>query len=513
MGDGAKRPATATVSPRPHDPTRDDPTPDDPTLDDPALDDRQRSTRPSIAAMFCNRCGRQAEAGQDVCTECGRDLDVPEPTRPIETIETIEPTQRLDAVDASTTPAPAAAPETETARGPAAVPPPPPPSDLRWAAPMPPAPPAAPPAPVPVPAPAPVAPPRVYDLADDEPDLLRDTPAVPIAPVTDRLVTEQLGAATVEAPLYDEVVDDDDSLFGPFRLGVVPVLGVLTGMTALFGLFPRVVAIRTDATSPSFVTGDWFVGDLGGNLVGAMVVALVALLVGAIGAGFGQRWAAGMVGGAGLAIAGWSTLVIGLSERPLSLAVDAVGRPTTEAFTVTLTRDVSYWVLLVAGALGMVTFVVSLVSAGRDRSAGLNPWIAALGAAAAVVAAAGPLIPEGAAVVSDNWTPDAPGAPVWFVAGRLVQLGLLAYTGVVGFLLVRSYGLGLVIGGLSATTWLVVSTLLDLGEGTVGPGYTNPGDTGSVDLHAVTIVGTTALVGLTLVAVIAAVEQSSRSSR
>lgn len=457
--------------------------------------------------MYCNRCGRQAEPGRATCTGCGAELALPEPTQPVETIDPGEPTERLDVVD----PAPAEPTATsEPAVGAADAPDDPAAVDGPATRPLPPAPlppppvstPPPPPPPPPVIPARPTTPPRLYDLAEDEPDLLRDAPSV--------TVTEQMPVASVHPALDDRA--DDDRLLGGFRLGPVTLLGVLTGMTALFGLFPRVIEIRTDARSPSFVTGDWFIADLAGNLSAAMVVALVALLVGVVGAGFGQRWASGLAGGAGLAIAGWATVVVGLAERPLGAAIDAVSRPTTEAFTVTLTRDVAYWVLLVAGALGVVTFIVSLVQAGRDRPQGLNPWIAALGAVAAVIAAAGPLIPEGTAAVADNWSPGS-GQPVWFVVGRLVQLGLLAYTGVVGFLLVRSYGLGLVIGGLTVPVWLALSTLFELGESPIGPGVTNPGDTGGVDLHAVTIVGTTALVGLTVVAVIAAVEQAARSSR
>lgn len=477
--------------------------------------------------MFCNRCGRQAEPGQAACAGCGADLALPEPTQLVETIEPGEPTQRIDLQPDDRADATAGDPTDDPGTVEARLPPPPPPPSAppsgMTAAPPPPLPPppspgAPPDAPDPTPRPmvAPVAAPRLYDLAEDEPDLLRDTPAAPQWAATTTLpasTTQPLPASTTQPlPVTDPSIADDDRLLGGFRFGAVTALGVLTGMTALFGLFPRVIEIRTDARAPSFVTGDWFVGDLAGNLAAAMVVALVAMLVGVIGAGFGQRWAAGLAGGAGLAIAGLATVVVGLAERPLDAAIEAVSRPSAEAFTVTLTRDVAYWVLLAAGALGVLTFVVSLAQAGRDRSRGLNPWVAALGAVAAVIAASGPLIPEGTATVADNWSPSS-GQPVWFVVGRLVQLGLLAYAGVIGFLLVRTYGLGLVIGGMTVPVWLAVSTVFELGDSTIGPGITNPGDTGAVDLHAVTIVGTTALVGLTVVALIAAAEQAARSSR
>ncbi|MEX2627335.1 MAG: hypothetical protein WD225_10670, partial [Ilumatobacteraceae bacterium] len=480
--------------------------------------------------------------GQRFCAECGAalidaspdqpvDQPVDQPTGPIETVDATldEPTGPMATVDTTTD-----LPPTQPVELAAAFSPPEPSTEE-------------PPVsesptvehgddPAPTPAPVSVAP-RLYDLALDEPDLLRDPAPAPVAVTTEQLAPPPASPATAPTtssttasttsstaePATEEMpvdasrrlLDTDDTLLGRFRIGVVSGIGIVTGMTALFGVFLPVVAIRTNAAAPAFATGDWMVADLGTNLPGALIVTLVALLVGVVGAGFRQRWAAGLAGGAGLALAGWVTLVIGLAERPVEAALDAVGQPTTEAFTVTITRDVGYWVLLAAGALGVLTFVVSLASAGRDRSRrGLNPWIASLGAVAAVIAAAGPLLPEGAATVQDNWSPGSGGLgqPVWYVIGRLVQLGLLAYTGVIGFLLVRSYGLGLAIGGMSASVWLALATLVELGGAPIGPGFANPGASVPVDLHAVTIVGMTALVGLVVVAVIAAIEQSARDS-
>ena len=81
--------------------------------------------------------------------------------------------------------------------------------------------------------------------------------------------------------------------------------------------------------------------------------------------------------------------------------------------------------------------------------------------------------------------------------------------GVLGFLLVRSYGLGLAVGGLLAVTWLSATTLFELGDHPVGPAWANPG-TVEIDLHAVTIVGMVAVVGLAVVALIAALDGAVR---
>jgi hypothetical protein len=188
--------------------------------------------------------------------------------------------------------------------------------------------------------------------------------------------------------------------------------------------------------------------------------------------------------------------------------------PSEEQFVLTITRDLGYWLLIAAGAIGIVLFFASINDALGDRRPGLNPWVAALGALAAVVTAAGPLIPENQAVFSDNWyLVEAPGEPpALLLVGRLVQLGLLAFTGVVGFLSVRRWGLGLAIGGSLPIVWLAASTLFELGDNPVGPGFRNPG-AADMHLHGVTIIGVSALAAMSVLSVIAAYDQGTRERR
>src|SRR5690606_13195668 len=137
--------------------------------------------------------------------------------------------------------------------------------------------------------------------------------------------------------------------------------------------------------------------------------------------------------------------------------------PSDEQFTLTITKALGYWLLVVAGAIGIVTFFASTNDAFRDHRGGLNPWIAALGALAVVVATAGPLLPEDLGVFSDNWyVVERPGEPpAMLVAMRLVQLGLVALGGVIGFLSVRRWGLGVAAGATLPAIWLGVSTLFE----------------------------------------------------
>ena len=322
-------------------------------------------------------------------------------------------------------------------------------------------------------------------------------------------------AATVELPLM--VLDVGQEPLPPrFSIGPLLLLSAAVAVLAVVGAVGTMVRVTTDAVAPAFATGEWALTDLGTNLSFGLVLCAAGLVVGGIAAGARQRWGAGLAGGSGLALAGLVGVIAGLAEQPIQLAQSATNAPGQPPFTVSVTRDVGYVVLVVAAVGGVLVFLVSLWRAGRDRGTGLNPWIAALGAVATMVAAAGPLVPEADATVSSNWTSGAWSVagvaidqPAIFFAGRLLQLALLAFTGVVGFLLVRSYGLGLVVGGLVAVTWLSATTLLEVGDRPIGPAVANPGSA-AVDLHAVTIVGMVAVVGLAIVAVIAAIDQGVR---
>jgi hypothetical protein len=326
-------------------------------------------------------------------------------------------------------------------------------------------------------------------------------------PVT-ATTTAQMPVTAVPAPA-------PSSRFQPV---VMVWLGLLTGIVALVGSFATIVSIstsdqivRTEDTPAAFRTGTWIVDDLADNLSIAALIAVAAIVAGGVAAGFGWRWGSGLAGGAGLALAGLAAIAIGLAQIPIDAAHELARIPTEQRFTLTITRDLGYWLLLVAGALGVVLFFASLNDAGSDRRAGLNPWIAALGALAALVAAVGPMLPEQRAVFSDNWyLIDGPGqVPAMLVAGRLVQLGLLVVAGVIGFLSVRRWGLGIAIGGALPVAWLAVSTLFELTDRPVGPGFRNPGAT-EVELHGVTIIGVSALLAMAVLAVIAAYDQGVR---
>ena len=157
--------------------------------------------------------------------------------------------------------------------------------------------------------------------------------------------------------------------------------------------------------------------------------------------------------------------------------------------SVAVTRDVGYWALVAAGGIGLIALFVSLLRTGDDGRAGLDPWVAALGAMATIAAVIGPLLPVDDADIQLNWS-SAPGTDVptlWFVA-RFVQLGLLLLCGVFGFLLVRRYGLGLAIGGTICAGWLVLTAATEQTARPIGLAIGNP-DFTDLEPHIVTIVG------------------------
>jgi len=301
-----------------------------------------------------------------------------------------------------------------------------------------------------------------------------------------------------------------------FRPGVVSALAVLTAIVTMVASFATIVAVSssqriipTADTPAAFRTGTWVADDLAGNLSIGALVAVIAMISGGVAAAFGWRSGSGLAGGAGLAIAGIAALTIGLAQVPIDAAYDMAAIPTDNEFTLTITRDLGYWLQIVAGALGVIVFFASINDAFADRRAGLNPWIAAVGALATLVLAGGPLLPEGLGVFSDNWyVNEAPGtAPAMLLTGRLIQLALIALAGVLGFLSVRRWGLGVAIGGTLPATWFVLSTMFELVDGPVGPGYLNPGAT-DLHVHGVTIIGASAVLAFAVLAVVAAYDQA-----
>lgn len=301
--------------------------------------------------------------------------------------------------------------------------------------------------------------------------------------------------------------------------GVVLALGTLTIIFSLMALAARVVQVRTTSLTPTFPVGDWIIRDLGSNLPVAAVVGALTLLVGlAAWALGGYRWAAGLITGSALSLLGWSALVLGLIERPISAvqkAVSAAAPIGTEPFAATIQRDAGTTLLILTAICALATAALTGSQLQPDPRGGLNPWVAALGAVAAMGVVIGPLLPVGSAGLADNLASSS-NHPALFLLGRLAQLGVIALTGVGGFLLVRTAGLGLVAGNLTMILWLTGSVLYASGPNPVGPGLANPGrfTTGPEvlnELHSVTLISVVLLAVMTLWSIGAAMVAQDRS--
>jgi hypothetical protein len=265
-----------------------------------------------------------------------------------------------------------------------------------------------------------------------------------------------------------------------FRVKPLLVISVLATAAAVVAMVAHIL----DITLPdSPVNGTWKLNDFGTNLTVAGALTALTMVLGAIAWCAGFRWGAGLAGGAAAGLAGWVVLALGQAELVVSRAQQAPLGGSA------VTRDIGYWALVAAGGLGLVGLFVSLLRTGDDGRAGLDPWVAALGAMATIAAVIGPLIPIDDADIDLNWS-SAPGTDVptaWFAA-RFVQLGLLLLCGVFGFLLVRRYGLGLAIGGTICAGWLVLTTATEQTDQPIGLAVGNP-DYTDLEPHIVTIVG------------------------
>jgi hypothetical protein len=303
---------------------------------------------------------------------------------------------------------------------------------------------------------------------------------------------------TGELPAAPQPLPTDGAADRRFRLRPLLVLSLLAAGAAAVAVFTTVVRITPP---PDGAVPRYTVNGLGTNNAVAALIAAGVMVVGALLWCAGRRWGAGLAGGAGASLAGWSALLIGLTEWRIHAAPGAV-----------VEREIGFWALWVAGGLGALVLLASLARSGRDRR-GLDPWIAALAAVSFVIAAGGPLIPQGTANWSGNWSNESLGGvdlPTAFFVGRAIQLGLLLLCGVVGCLLVRRWGLALAVGGLVSTGWLLLTAATDRTTSPIGPAYANPGAGTDLSPHAVTVVGFALAGFFSLVAIVLALLDAER---
>ena len=332
-------------------------------------------------------------------------------------------------------------------------------------------------------------------------------------PLTIVPATDPYAATTDEIPEVFDGVDEFGAYPRPrerFRVRLTFLVALFAVVAVVMTATADIVDIFTSIPVDGIAQGTLVLDSFGSNLAAAAYAGAGVMVVGGLLACFGFRWGAGLAGGAGLALAGWSMIVLGLAEAPIETATSITRNPTTaDPFTLTITRDIGYWMIVGVGGLGLTGFVFSLVQSGRGGRRSLNPWVAALAAVAVLVFAVGPLIPVNGATIADNFgatdvfripTNETDSVvPFLYFIGRQIQLGLVAFAGVVGLLLVRTWGIGLAAGSASVGLWMWISSLGELGDNPAGLAVANVFAPDTIP-HGVTSVGA----GLTFVLVLVA---------
>jgi hypothetical protein len=423
--------------------------------------------------MVCPRCGIDVSEQQKFCHDCGAPIVLPEPSDdPTEPVETVElPTEPVETIQPPTEPFETIQPPTEPFETVEAAPP----TETTAFAP----------------------------------------PTEPIATTTSATTTSAT-TTTAEMPaLFDGQNDltEFPPAREPFRFRMIFLLALFGAAAMLMTMVADVIDIRTTRPAAGITTGVRTLEDLGSDLGLAGFIGAAVMVIGGLLACFGLRWGAGLAGGAGLALAGWAGLTIGLAELPIAIA-ESITRTSSIEFTLRVTRDLGWWLMAGVGVIGAGVFVASLRSIGSGGRAALNPLVAAITAVAMVVLAFGPLVPVNDAAFADNFrsvdpTRDLPAA---FFAGRLGQVALIALAGVAGMLIVRSYGIGLAVGGITVPLWLWIASLGQIGPNPVGIAERNPGADDTVP-HAVTTVGMVASLVLLVLAAALATYRLNRRRR
>jgi hypothetical protein len=413
--------------------------------------------------MVCPRCGIDVSEQQKFCHDCGAQIAQPEPTE-----DRTDPTEPVDVRQPPTEPVDVLQPPTEPVD---IIQPPTEPIDVIQ---------------------PPTEPIDVIQPPTEPIEVAPPTESAGFAPPTEPIATTTTATTTAEMPA---LFDGQDDLVEypparePFRIRLILLFALFGAAAMLMTIVADVIDLRTTRPAAGITTGVRTLEDLGSDLGLAGFIGAAIMVIGALLACFGLRWGDGLAGGAGLALAGWAGLTIGLAELPIAIA-ESITRTSSIEFTLRVTRDLGWWLIVGVGVIGAIVFVASLRSIGSGGRAALNPLVAAITAVAMVVLAFGPLVPVNEAAFADNFrsvdpTRDLPAA---FFAGRLGQVALIALAGVVGMLIVRSYGIGLAVGGLSVPLWLWIASIGRIGPNPVGIAERNPGADDTVP-HAVTTVG------------------------
>ena len=408
--------------------------------------------------MFCPSCGATVQSGQKFCTSCGCALTNASTTAPV--------VASAIAVDGSPTP----------------------------------------------PMGQQLPPPAVTTVMAALPATV--TPQYPVAPAT-AVVAQTVGpqgAAWDAADVNWEPTGPAPIVAAvhPFRMTPLVAVASMAGVLAVASAFVDVASIEVSGLSGVSTTEQLFkLNDFSTNHMVGAIIAAVILVVGASLGATGRRVGSGLAGGAGLALAGMMSWMIGaVTQRfdgeEFSLLSSGF------SFTLTTTRDIGFWLAAASAVLGGAAFVLSFADARPDGQPATYPVIAALGLMGTAMAVIGPMIPMNDAPFGDQFSNDF--VPPATLLLRQLVLILIAVGGLVGFTRNRRWGLGLALGAISVAAWQLITAATESGD--IPLSYAG-GNLGATDFapHIVSVIGVAVMVLASVGGLVLAARQTRAVTR
>lgn len=294
--------------------------------------------------------------------------------------------------------------------------------------------------------------------------------APPEAP-TSRIEVVTRGGDTIEQPAITD---------HPLRTVALTVAALV--MMCAVGVTSLIDQVHYDITGDRVESVSFGLGDLFSSHLVAIALAGVLVLVGIIVGATGRPLGAGLVGGVGLSVGAALAMAIGSANRVLDEAEVTV-LATPGSYTITVTRDLGYFISIGAATLGLLVFLLSL---GARRSGRRRVWLVVPGLLGTLAVVIGTLLPEGAAGFGDNFGVESiPPVASWL---RLVALSTVLVAGLVGFLACSRWGAAIVVGAIAVPVWQVAAAQAEL-DGVVD-GFVG-GNIGAADAlaHPMTIAG------------------------
>ncbi len=276
----------------------------------------------------------------------------------------------------------------------------------------------------------------------------------------------------------------------PFRITPLVMAASLAAVLAVASAFVDFAGVEVGGLSGAPGTKQLFkLNDFSTNYTVGAILAALLLVVGASMGATGRRVGTGLAGGAGLAIAGMMGMALGQVTQ-LFDSTEFGLLSGGGSFTLTTTRDIGFWLAVVAALLGAAAFVLSFEGAGNDGHPPIQPAVGALGLLGTAMAVIGPMIPLNDVPFADQFSNDF--SPPATLLLRQLVLVLIAVGGFVGFSRKRRWGLGLALGAISVGAWQLTTAATESGDIPLSYAGGNPG---ALDFapHIVTIIGVVAM--------------------